>query len=31
MKKFEVTIYPVKPILSLGVEIADAEEIARIR
>ena len=31
MKEFKVTIYPFKPILSLGVEIADAEEIARIR
>ncbi len=31
MKKFEVTIYPFKPILSLDAGISDAEEIARIR
>lgn len=31
MKEFKVTIYPFKPILSLGAEISDAEEIARIR
>ena len=31
MKKFEVTIYPFKPILSLGAKISDAEEIAWIR
>ena len=31
MKKFKVTIYPFKPILSLDAGISDAEEIARIR
>ena len=31
MKEFKVTIYPFKPILSLGAKISDAEEIAWIR
>ena len=31
MKEFKVTIYPFRPILSLGAKISDAEEIAKIR